>query len=115
MPQWHGDILKVELISANPVRVGSMISMSRRQLGGKVLVNADLTEVERNKVMEMSGMWGRFPFKRRIEFSPSGRETLIKDSLRLRTFLLFFWYTPFLTASIRRQLKAEWEALGHAE
>jgi xanthine dehydrogenase molybdopterin-binding subunit B len=67
-----------------------------------------MVEVERNKSLEMTGIWGRFPFRRRVEFASTGRETQIKDRLTIKTGFLFFWYAPILSRALKSQLKQEW-------
>jgi uncharacterized membrane protein len=111
MKQWRTSIVNIGITAGNPLRTGSMIAMTKQFRGSGIFVNADVTDLQRNKRVELKGMHGRFPFVRSIEFAPSGRETVIRDHIELRTPWFFFFYTPILTGALNRQVKREWEAL----
>ncbi len=111
MKQWRTAIQSIGITAGNPLRTGSMIAMTKQFLGSSIFVNADVTDLQRNKRVELKGMHGRFPFTRSIEFSPSGRETVIRDKIEVRTSWIFFFYAPFLTSNLNRQVKQEWQAL----
>ena len=53
-PNWK-NVRNVGITSGNPIRAGSMVAMTRPILGRKGFVNADVTEYERNKKIEMKG------------------------------------------------------------
>jgi hypothetical protein len=88
-----------------------MVAMSRRFKGSKIFLNVDVIDLQRNKRLELKGIHGRFPYHREIEFSPSGRETLINDKITLRVGWLFFWYGPFVRSALSRQTAQEWQNL----
>lgn len=111
MQQWRSAIQNIGITAGNPLRTGSMIAMTKRFRGSPIFVNLDVTDLQRNKRLEIKGMHGRFPYVRSIEFSPSGRETIIRDKIELRTSWIFFFYNPFLTNALTRQVKQEWAAL----
>jgi len=111
MKQWRQSIENIGITAGSPLRTGSMIAMTKRFRGSSIFVNLDVTDLQRNKRVELKGMHGRFPYVRSIEFSPSGRETVIRDKIELRTHWIFFLYTPFLTNALTRQVKQEWQAL----
>src|SRR5262245_52671691 len=93
---WQPELEAVGVTAGKPLRTGSMIAMTRRFMGSRIFVNVDVIELQRNKRFEIKGVHGRFPFRREIEFAPSGRDTLIRDSITLRIGWLFFWYRPFV-------------------
>lgn len=109
--EWQNDTLSVTVTSGEPVRAGTMVAMMRRFLGSKIFVNFDVLDFQRNKVIEMTGVHGRFAFRRKIEFASGGGETQIIDSMRLRVPWLWFWYRPFLSSALNRQLKNDWQQL----
>jgi carbon monoxide dehydrogenase subunit G len=109
--RWQPDTLSLGVTAGSPLRAGSMIAMSRRFMGSKTFVNVDVLEIQRNKRIELKGIHGRFPFSREIELSPSGRETIIHDSITLKIGWLFFWYRPFLQKALTRQTAQEWQNL----
>ena len=111
MQKWRTAVQSIGITAGSPLRTGSMIAMTKMFLGSKIFVNVDITDLQRNKRIELKGMHGRFPFTRSIEFSPSGRETIIRDKIDVRTSWVFFFYTPFLTSNLTRQVKQEWQAL----
>lgn len=108
---WQPDLLNVGITAGNPLRAGSMIAMERRFMGRRVFVNVDVIDIQRNKLLDLKGVHGIFPYTRTIEFSSSGRSTTIRDTINIRTSLLYFWYTPFLTNALRSQTKSEWANL----
>jgi carbon monoxide dehydrogenase subunit G len=111
MQRWQPATLSLSVTAGNPLRAGTMIAMTRRFMGGKIFVNVDVLEIQRNKRIELKGVHGRFPFRREIEINPSGRETLIHDSIYLKTSWLFFWYRPFVIRALTRQTTQEWANL----
>jgi hypothetical protein len=104
---WQNGVRNVALISADPIRAGTMVSMER----GSTFINADVTEYQRQKTLSLSGVWGRFRFTRHIEFSATGRETIIRDKMSVQTGFLWFWYNPILTARLNGQIKSDWANL----
>lgn len=109
---WQRDVLDISLISGDPIRPGTMVSMTRR-FGGRVLfINADVVDYQRNKAIELNGVWGRFPFRRRTEFSSAGGgQTQIHDTLNIRLPWFYFWYSPIFTPSVRRLVTSDWQTL----
>ncbi len=105
--KWQPDLLNVGITAGDPLRTGSMIAMTRRFLGSQIYV----IDYQRNKRIELKGMHGRFPYRREIEFTPSGRETLVSDKITMPIGWLFFWYRPFVWGAVRRQISAEWQNL----
>jgi carbon monoxide dehydrogenase subunit G len=111
MQKWQPDLLSLGVTAGNPLRAGSMIAMTRRFMGSKIFVNVDVMENQRNKRFEVKGIHGRFPYRREIEVSPIGRETVIRDNIFIKTGWLFFWYRPFVRSAISRQTLQEWKNL----
>lgn len=111
LQRWQPELESVGVTAGNPLRTGSMIAMTRRFMGSRIFVNVDVIELQRNKRFEIKGVHGRFPFRREIEFSPSGRDTLIRDNITLRMSWLFFWYRPFVRSTLSRQTAREWANL----
>jgi hypothetical protein len=104
---WQNGVKNVALISGDPIRTGTMISLER----GSTFINADVTDYQRQKTLSLTGVWGRFRFARLTEFSSTGRETTIRDKLTVQTGFLWFWYNPILTSQLNGQIKADWAAL----
>lgn len=110
-PQWQPHVSLAKVSDGAPFRVGSMVYLEKKFGMGSIFINADVTEHQRNKSLELKGVHGRFRFRRLIEFTSTGRETLIRDSMTVHTGWLYFWYTPLLTATLRQQMRHEWELL----
>ena len=111
MRKWQPDLLSVGITAGDPLRTGTMIAMTRRFLGSQIFVNVDVVDFQRNKRIELKGMHGRFAYRREIEFSPSGRDTVLTDRITIAAGWLFFWYRPFLYGAVRRQITQEWNLL----
>jgi hypothetical protein len=101
---WQNGVKNVALISGDPIRAGTMVSLER----GSTFINADVTDYQRQKTLSLTGIWGRFRFARVIEFSATGRETTVRDKLTVQTGFLWFWYNPILSAQLSRQIKSDW-------
>lgn len=108
---WQKGINDVGITAGNPLRAGSMIAMRKRFGASEIFVNFDVMDFQRNKRLEVQGVHGRFFFKRETDFTPSGRETLVKDVMSVRTGWFMFWYNPILTGMLRKGLESEWQAL----
>jgi uncharacterized membrane protein len=106
-PTWQTGVSLVKLTSGDPIRTGTMLYMEKQFLGGKTFVNADIVEFQRNKSIEMQGIHGRFRFKRIIDFSSSGRDTVIRERFEMNTGCLYFWYNPILQSALTNQIKQE--------
>jgi len=104
---WQAGVKNVALISGEPIRAGTMVSLER----GSTFINADVTDYQRQKTLTLTGVWGRFRFVRHIEFGANGRETTIRDKMTIQTGFLWFWYNPILTSRLRSMFKADWAAL----
>jgi len=112
MHTWLNDLTSpIGITAGKPVRAGTMMSMNRKFLGQAQFVNFDVVTFDRNKLIEWSGMWGRFPFKRRIEFTSQGRETAIKDVINVNVPIIFFYMRPFVNNGLKSMMKNEWNAL----
>ncbi len=110
-PQWQPHVHLAKVTDAKPFRTGSMVYLEKQFGLTRIFVNADVTELQRNKLIEIKGVHGRLRFRRQIEFSSTGRETIIRDKVTFATAWFHFWYTPILTATMRSQMKREWELL----
>ncbi|MCS6836302.1 MAG: SRPBCC family protein [Anaerolineae bacterium] len=108
LSDWQPDLLSVHLTSADPLRVGTMMSQERRFGAGQTFLNVDMLEVARNQALEYSGLHGRFRLRRRIELSSQGGATQVKDVLELRIPLLWSLVSPLYAATLRRQTADEW-------
>jgi uncharacterized membrane protein len=108
---WQPATKLVKVTPNDPVRTGSMIYMEKSLPTGLTFINADLIDYQRNKVMEMKGVFGRFKFTRKTEFITSGRDTIVKDRLEMPTGCIYFWYAPLLRRMIEGQTKREWAVL----
>jgi len=110
-PSWQPSIRMAKVTPNDPVRTGSMLYMEKTLPVGLVFINADITEFNRNKSVEMQGVHGRFRFKRTTEFASTGRETIVRDKIEMPTGCLYFWYTPLLQNMLRAQMTKEWTLL----
>ena len=109
--QWQTSIVSLGVTAGKPLRTGSMIGMTKRFMSGKVFVNFDVIDLQRNKRFEVKGVHGRFAFRREIEFSPSGRDTTIRDQITLQIPWLYILFRPFVRAALIKQTGQEWLAL----
>lgn len=113
-PTWQPNTRLVKVTPNDPVRQGSMVYIERSDPLGITFINADLIEFQRSKMIDMKGVHGRFRFRRTIEFSPSGTDTLVKDRIEMTPGCLYFWYTPILRAQVAGQMQREWAAVKKA-
>lgn len=104
---WQAGTSSVNVVSGDPIRSGTMVSIQR----GGLFVNADVLDFQRNKLVTIKGVWGRFRFTRTQEFQSGNRETTVKDTLNIQTGWLYFWYAPFLNMLVSGQLRADWNRL----
>ena len=111
MKQWRSSIESIGITAGNPLRAGSMIAINKQFMGSSTFVNADILTIERNKILQLKGYYGRFPFTRTIEFTPNGRDTVVRDKVNVQAPWIWFWYTPFFNRALRSQLMTEWKAL----
>lgn len=111
MQEWQSDLKTVGITAGDPLRTGSMIGMTKRFISSIIFVNVDVSELQRNKRFEIQGVHGRFFLRREIEFTPSGRETVIKDKITLRVGWFLFWYRPIVKGALRSQTEKEWQKL----
>ncbi len=114
MPTWSRETRSVHLMNADPLRAGSMITIERTFGGSLIFINADLIEFQRNKSYDMSGVHGRFRFRRTIEFTANSGQTQVRDNFYVYTSALYFWYNPILKANMAGYLKSEWAQLAKA-
>lgn len=105
---WQPDTRSSVVMPGDPIRTGANVSIEKAGLLGTTFINADLIDFQRNKSVEMSGIHGRFRFKRKTEFTSGGRETVIRERIEMNPGCLFAWYTPFLQRSLLAQMKKEW-------
>ncbi|MGB1285752.1 MAG: SRPBCC family protein [Aggregatilineales bacterium] len=105
--KWQPKVSRVTVVSGSPVRAGTMVSMAH----GGAFINADVLVYQRNKEIQLKGMWGRFYFTRNIVFQTLGGSTTITDTLNIKTGMLFFWYAPFLQMSLNKDMKNAWGTL----
>lgn len=108
---WQPTLTAANVTAGSPIRAGSSVSMRKQLMGGSIFINADVVDFQRNKRIELKGVYGRFRFTRAIELATGGRETTIRDTFDLRTPWFYFWYSPFFVSALRRQNNAEWERL----
>lgn len=108
-PSWK-NVHNVGITSGNPIRPGSMVAMTRPILGRKGFVNADVTEYDRNKKIELKGSFFGFPFVRTITFEHRGQQTGVKDVLTISTRWMV-WFNLFFAIGLKGTLASEWRNL----
>jgi uncharacterized membrane protein len=113
-PRWQPHTRLVKVTPNDPIRQGSMLYLEKSDPFGLTFINADLIEYQRNKMIDMKGVYGRFRFRRTIELNLSGMETLVRDRIEVNPGCLYFWYTPLLRALLNGQMQREWDAVKKA-
>lgn len=111
MQQWQPTLTAINVTAGSPLRAGSIVSMRKKLMGNNIFINADVVDFQRNKRVQLKGIYGRFRFSREIELATGGRETTIRDVMNIRTPWFYFWYTPFFTTALRKQIEGEWAQL----
>jgi uncharacterized membrane protein len=111
LKQWQPHVEMIKLTEGTPVRTGTMVYIEKKFMGATTVVSADIINFQRHKSVEMSGVQGRFRFRRTTEFISGGRETVIKDKIEMPTGCIYSWYAPFLRAALTRQVQREWASL----
>jgi len=107
--EWQPAVIKATVSVADPVRIGTMISQTRKLNGRSIFMNADVVDFVRNKKIELKGIFIRYNFTRVIEFESGGMETRVRDEINIKFPILFFWDSPFVTGALRRQTREEWQ------
>jgi len=97
---------RVGMTSADPIRVGTMVAMTRKIAGFKGFVNGDVVEYDRNKKLVMKGSFWGFPFVRTVEFEHRGQQTNLKQTIDIRTRWMV-WFNAFFSVALRGALSAE--------
>ena len=111
LSDWQPDTLSVNMIAAEPIRAGTMLTLERRFMGRRTIVNVDIVDFQRNKLVEWRGAHGGFRYHCLTEFNSTGGSTMIKDTLNVNVGWIRFWYAPFVSAALKSQVTKEWEAL----
>lgn len=111
LSDWQPDTTAVNMIAADPIRPGTMLTIERRFMGRRTVVNVDIVDFQRNKLVEWRGAHGGFRYHRLTEFSSGGGSTVIKDKLNVNVGWIRFWYAPFVSAALKSQVSKEWENL----
>lgn len=110
-PRWQPHTRLAKVTPNDPIRQGSMLYIEKSDPLGVTFINADLIEFQRSKMIDMKGVYGRFRFRRTMEFSTSGMETLVRDRIEMNPGCLYFWYTPILRSMLTSQMQREWDAV----
>ncbi|MFW5771686.1 MAG: SRPBCC family protein [Phototrophicaceae bacterium] len=109
--QWNPDIIESHY-SDNRLRVGTMVTQSRktRALGWRLDFNVDIVDYAPNRLIEYSGVLGRFPVRGRLAFDGSGGTTTVRETMTVRMGL-YGLFSPFLAGTVRRRTRAALENL----
>ena len=108
LKDWQADVKSVGVTAGKPMRTGSMVALTKSFLGSEIFVNFDVIDMQRNKRFEVKGMHGRFPFRRTIEMTPNGRETIVTDRIIINSSTFWFWWKPFVVRGLRAQTQDQW-------
>lgn len=103
---WQDDVIASQL-SDKSMRVGLMFTESRkwRVWTWRMDLNADVLEYQPNKTIEFKGILGRFPVRKRYEFSSSAGTTTLKQTLSIRTGCIFLPFNPLISNGVNRRTK----------
>lgn len=107
--EWR-NVSRIGITSGDPIRVGSMVAMTRPLMGRKGFVNADVVAYERNKKFELKGSFWGFPFLRTVIFEHRGQQTNVRETIEIRTRWQV-WFIPFFGLTLRGALTKEWKKL----
>ncbi|QPC82709.1 SRPBCC family protein [Phototrophicus methaneseepsis] len=108
---WQPDTLSVNMIAGDPIRSGTMLTFERRFMGRTIIVNVDVVDFQRNKLVEWQGAHGGFRYHRLTEFISTGGSTEIHDTLDINLGWIRFWYIPFFKSAVNSQISKEWANL----
>ena len=100
------NVRNIGITSGDPIRTGSMVAMTRRITVRSGFVNADVTDFERNRRIELKGSYWGFPFVSTMTFDHRGQQTNVKESLYIRT-RWFFWFGIFFNLTLNGVLRGE--------
>ncbi len=107
--EWR-NVSQIGITSGDPIRVGSMVAMTRPLMGRKGFVNADVVAYDRNKKFELKGSFWGFPFLRTVTFEHRGQQTNVREIIEIRTRWQV-WFIPFFGLTLRGTLTKEWKKL----
>ena len=109
--KWQAGTGKVTVVPDTRLRTGAMVTQERRAGGMDMLLNADVLELQTNKLLEMQGVIGKHPFRDRFEFMPQGRTTQLLHTRRTAGGILTRIFSPFVGMRMKRVMAADLERL----
>lgn len=91
--EWQPDIINIHQ-SEGKTHVGSMVTIERRlrAVFARLDLNADITDLQLNKVIQYKGTIGVHPVIGSYAFEPQGRTTVVTETTDVR-----MWFLPRIT------------------
>lgn len=110
--KWKPDVIKVWQTEGK-TRVGTMVTQARRLrvLFYQLDLNADVTEYQLNKKIEVKGTIGFFPFTTTYTFEPSGLNTKITESQDINMWGIHRIFGGMMSGAMRRRADMTWNNL----
>ena len=108
-PKWQPDSIQLE--RNGQIKLGDMIVGTRRLMGRRVHVNADVVDYSPNQTIAFTGIMGSYPFRTTYKFYFGGGGTELTEIMDIRIPWIYFWVRPFLLPAIERQIRTSLENL----
>ena len=108
-PKWQPDSIQLE--RNGHIKLGDMIVGTRRLMGRRVHVNADVVDYSPNQTIAFTGIMGSYPFRTTYKFYFGGGGTELTEIMDIRIPWIYFWVRPFLLPAIERQIRTSLENL----
>jgi uncharacterized membrane protein len=95
--EWQPDIISIHQTEGK-THVGSMITIERhlRAVFARLDLNADITDLQLNKIIQYKGTIGVYPVIGSYTFEPQGRTTVITETTDVRMWFLPRFFTGWL-------------------
>lgn len=108
-PKWQPDSIQLE--RNGHIKLGDMIVGTRRLMGRRVHVNADVVDYSPNQTIAFTGIMGSYPFRTTYKFYFGGGGTELTEIMDIRIPWIYFWVRPFLLPALERQIRTSLENL----
>ena len=82
--EWHDDVMSAELLSAEPIRAGTIVRTRLRALGGEYEYEWRVTEHEPPRRVVMESVAGRHPSSHAFELADAGGATRLEITVAVR-------------------------------
>ena len=112
-PEWIGGVREVRLETPPPVDVGSRVARVASFLGRRVEYVNEITELDRERVLDMRSVAAPFPMRITYSFEAhdGGAATTVRNRVRGEPGGFFALFGPLLGRLVKRSVQRDLERL----